>query len=98
MRLQITKIVIFVILNLVLVFLLYNIPIRGNVILENICLYKNVFKTECWNCGMTRAFLSVIQGEFEQAVAYNWKVIFVFPLICATYMSFLYRNIMSKEK
>ena len=47
-----------------------------------ICLFRILFGTECWGCGMTRALASVIQGQFESAWTYNKLVVFVFPL-CA---------------
>jgi Protein of unknown function (DUF2752) len=43
--------------------------------------YKNILGNECIGCGMTRAVLSVIHFQFENAYNYNKLVIVVFPLL-----------------
>ena len=80
---RITKIFIFVIVNIIVILLLYNMPIESN---SNICVFKNIVGTECWNCGMTRAFLSIIHLKFDKAMYYNKNVIFVFPLTVLLYL------------
>ena len=57
---QIAKIEIFLLVNVALLIILYSIPIKDNNFLENLCIYKLISKKECFNCGMTRAFLSII--------------------------------------
>jgi len=52
-----------------------------------LCLFRNVFGWECWGCGMTRAFFSLLHGNWEQAIHHNWRCVVVFPIIvylCAT--------------
>lgn len=91
------KIVIFILFNIGLLIILYSIPIKENPILENICLYKLIFGVECWNCGMTRAFLSVLHFNFLQAMEYNKNVIFVFPLTVIVYLYSWYKYIFKRK-
>lgn len=94
MQSQINKrILIFIIINIILIIALYSIPVENNKILENLCLYKAIFGIECWNCGMTRAFLSVLHLDFQTAMEYNRNVIFVFPITVITYLFSWYKYI-----
>jgi len=90
-----TKITIFCIVNLILLILLYNIPINAEA-LANICVFKNVTGRECWNCGMTRAFLSLLHLDVTQAYQYNSKVLIVFPLTLGVYLYSWYKYIVRK--
>lgn len=36
---------------------------------------------ECWGCGMTRAVLACLQGDFSAAWGYNPRFVVVVPLI-----------------
>ena len=83
MKLKTTKIIIILVVNIILLLVLYNIPINNE---ETICVYKNITGKDCFNCGMTRAFLSVIHFEFEKAYQYNKNVIIVFPLTILVYL------------
>lgn len=91
-----TKIIIFFILNLVLLILLYSISINC-VILDNICIIKNITGKQCWNCGMTRAFLSILHLDFYKAYQLNHKVVIVFPLTIGIYLYSWYKYIFQKE-
>lgn len=94
---KIAKIHIFIILNILVLLLLYNIPIYNNPLFDNICIFKRIFNTECWNCGMTRAFLYVLHGQFDIAMSYNKNVIFVFPLTIYMYLYSWYKFIFKKQ-
>lgn len=94
---KITKIILFFVINFVLILILYNIPIKNNSILENLCLYKLLFKKECFNCGMTRAFLSIIQGSYNMAISYNWKCVIIFPLMVCVYLYSWYKYIVKNN-
>jgi len=48
-----------------------------------ICVWRNLFGIQCPTCGMTRAFSSVLHGQFRAAVQYNKLVVLVFPFTCA---------------
>ena len=82
---KITRIILFLLFNLLLLILLYNIPIDSQ-FLENICLIKYITGKTCWNCGMTRAFLSVLHFNFSAAYMFNHNVIIVFPLTIGIYL------------
>lgn len=61
--------------------LLYLIPVEGIFSGESLCLIKRCLGIECWGCGITRAFFSLLYGHFEQAWEYNAFIILVFPLL-----------------
>lgn len=89
------KLILFIVINCVLLIILYNIPIENS--MESICIYKKITGRECFNCGMTRAFLSVLHLNFKDAINYNWKVIIVFPYTVIIYIYSWYKYII-KEK
>lgn len=66
---------------------LYAIPIgwitRGG---HTICLFKNIFGTECYGCGMTRAIFSLLHFDFSGAYTYNKLVFLVAPLLAYLYI------------
>lgn len=84
-KLKVTKkrIIEFFIFNFILIIILYSIPVEKA---SNLCILKKVTGKECWNCGMTRAFLSILHFKFKDAVTYNHKVIIVFPLTVIIYL------------
>lgn len=94
---QITKIVLFIIINATILSVLYAIPVNS-VILENLCIYKLIFGKECWNCGMTRAFLSILHRNIRNAINYNNKVILVFPMTIVLYLNTWYKYIVKQNK
>lgn len=89
------KIILFIVINLLLLIILYNIPVENS--MESICIYKRITGRECFNCGMTRAFLSILHLNFQDAINYNWKVIIVFPYTVIIYAYTWYKYI-KKEK
>lgn len=89
------KFIIFMVTNFILLIILYNIPIENS--MESICIYKRIVGKECFNCGMTRAFLSILHLNFDDAIRYNWKVIIVFPYTIIIYIYSWYKYII-KEK
>ena len=90
-----TKITYFIVINLMLLTLLYCIPIDSEK-LNTICMFKRIAGTNCWNCGMTRAFLSILHLDFETAYQYTPKVIIVFPLTIGIYAYSWYKYIFLK--
>ena len=91
------KIIIFLIVNLLLLIVLYNIPIESK-ILKDICLIKLITGKECWNCGMTRAFLSILHFKFYPAYKFNHNIIIVFPMTIGLYLYSWYKYIFIKEE
>lgn len=86
------KFLIFLGFNLMLLILLYNISISSE-FLDNICLIKYFTGKKCWNCGMTRAFLSILHLKFDLAYQYNHNVIIVFPMTVGLYLYSWYKYI-----
>ena len=86
------KVLVFLGFNLMLLILLYNISISSE-ILDNICLIKHFTGKNCWNCGMTRAFLSVLHLDFYSAYQFNHKVLVVFPFTIGIYLYSWYKYI-----
>lgn len=87
-----TKIILFIITNIILLTALYIIPINSS-LLENLCIYKLILGKECWNCGMTRAFLAMHHFDFNTALSYNNKVVIVFPMAIVIYLNTWYKYI-----
>ncbi|MBE5806077.1 MAG: DUF2752 domain-containing protein [Clostridiales bacterium] len=77
-------------MNILLFIFIYNLPLESN---HTLCIFKNITGKDCFNCGMTRAFLSIIHCQFEQAINYNWKVVFVFPYTIFIYSFSWYKYI-----
>jgi len=53
-------------------------------LLENgptVCMFRCITGQPCLGCGMTRAFVCVMHGDINAAVAHNRLVLAVFPLI-----------------
>lgn len=86
------KILIFLGFNFILLILLYNISIDSE-ILQNICLIKFITGRRCWNCGMTRAFLSILHFDIYSAYQLNHNVLVVFPLTVGIYLYSWYKYI-----
>lgn len=85
------RIFIFLGVNILLLLFLYNLPIRDDG--PTLCIYKYITGKDCFNCGMTRAFLSVLHLNFQQAWNYNWRVIIVFPYALILYLYSWYKYI-----
>lgn len=94
---QTTRFLIFLVVNVALLLLLYNIPAENNPLLENLCVFKQVFGKECYNCGMTRAFLSVLHGDLDLAMFYNKNSFIIFPLTVLIYLFSWYKFICKKR-
>lgn len=95
-KLQITKrLKIFIIANIILLCILYLIPIKKLNI--QLCLYKLITGKECFNCGMTRAFLSVLHLNFKEAINFNKNVIIIFPFTLVLYLYSWYNYIICKK-
>lgn len=46
-----------------------------------ICPYRRFLQLECPGCGMTRALVALMHGDFEAALIWNKGVIVVAPLL-----------------
>ena len=79
------KIIVAIIINVILLIFLYNVPVNFK-ILNNLCIFKFLTGKQCYNCGMTRAFLAILHFNFFEAYQYNKNVIIVFPLTVIVYL------------
>lgn len=76
--------------------LLIKLPVdkpTGNL---QLCIYKNITGKECFNCGMTRACLSVLHFKFNDAFNYNHNVVIVFPALAILYIYKAYNYIIDR--
>lgn len=87
---------IFIIFNFILIVILYLLPI--DVYNIDLCVYKSITGKECFNCGMTRAFLSILHFDFEGAINYNWRVIIIFPYTLILYIYCWLKYILKNKK
>lgn len=89
------RIIVFIIVNIILLCILYLIPIKKVNI--QLCLYKLITGKECFNCGMTRAFLSIMHLNFKEAINFNKNVIIIFPFTLCLYLYSWYNYIICKK-
>ena len=61
--------------------LLYMVPLDWLNKQNTICLVKNIFGSNCFGCGITRAVISGIQLDFNKSFEYNKMVIIVLPML-----------------
>lgn len=55
------------------------------------CLLTSLTDIECWGCGMTRAVVAAVQGQWAQAWALNPRVYVVLPLLTGIFAAFTMR-------
>lgn len=48
---------------------------------HTVCLWRNITGEDCYGCGLTRAFFSVMHLDFTAAWNYNWLVVLAFPVM-----------------
>jgi hypothetical protein len=60
---------------------LYFVPLEWIKNQHSICLFKNLTGHECIGCGMTRAILSAIHLQFENAFHFNRLFLIVLPIL-----------------
>jgi hypothetical protein len=46
-----------------------------------LCAFRILFGIQCPGCGISRAVISVLHGDFASALGYNKAVLIVFPLL-----------------
>jgi hypothetical protein len=64
---------------------LFFLPISYLDAIPTICLINNATGYACLGCGMTHAIVSVLHGNFEEALSYNWRVVAILPLLVITW-------------
>lgn len=65
---------------------LYCIPAGWIMHGHPVCLFRNLFGTECYGCGMTRAVFSLLRLDFGAAWEYNRLIVIVAPLLTYIYI------------
>jgi hypothetical protein len=55
-----------------------------------VCWFLETTGVECASCGLTRAWISVAHGEFDQAIAYNKNAISTFSAATFGFFIFFY--------
>lgn len=63
--------------------ILYFVPYFSDIYAESdftFCIFKNITGSDCYGCGITRAFISVLHLELHKAFILNKLIIVVFPL------------------
>ncbi len=58
------------------------------------CVWRYLFKIPCPGCGMTRAFLSFVHGDFKSAMKYH----FMFPSVPVICMYIMFDGHIFKSK
>jgi hypothetical protein len=43
------------------------------------CIWKSIFGVNCLGCGLTTAFISLIELDFNNAFKYNWLIFIIVP-------------------
>lgn len=44
------------------------------------CLWKSIFGINCPGCGLTTAFISLLEFDFEEAFRINWLIFIILPI------------------
>ena len=45
------------------------------------CIWQSIFDLHCPGCGLTTAFISIIEFDFKNAFETNWLIFIIFPLV-----------------
>lgn len=91
------KIILCLIINIILYLILYKLN-TDNDFFNHLCIYRLVTGKKCFNCGMTRAFIAVLQGNILKAIYYNKNVIIVFPYTLIIYAYFWLKYILGGKR
>lgn len=72
---------------------IYCIPLESWLTGRSLCLYKLFFGEECWGCGITRAVVLAMRGEFVTSLEYHRMVVVVLPILLYWWVKLLYKEI-----
>ncbi len=76
-------------LGLLALSLALMIPLDSFDQLPSFCLFKLVFHRECLGCGMTRAVLHCLHGDFSGAWQFNNGIAIFFPILLSALLVFI---------
>jgi len=54
------------------------------------CLISVFLEDQCWGCGITRASIAILRGDFAAAWGFNKLSVVVLPMLFFFYLRFLY--------
>ncbi|MDR0720377.1 MAG: DUF2752 domain-containing protein [Treponema sp.] len=57
-----------------------------------ICIYRILFKQNCFGCGTTRAIWSILHLKIKDAIEYNKLIIISFPLLVGCTISWINKD------
>jgi len=58
-----------------------------------LCLYKNITGNNCYGCGTTRALMSIIQFQIEDAINLNWRILVIVPILTIVSLKEFFRQL-----
>ena len=58
-----------------------------------LCLYKNITGNNCYGCGTTRALISIFQFQIEDAINFNWRILFIAPILSLVSLKEFFRKL-----
>ncbi|MGE5236202.1 MAG: DUF2752 domain-containing protein [Acidobacteriota bacterium] len=64
----------------------------------SVCLWRLVGLSACPGCGMSRALWHALHGDLGGAVAFNWRVVVVGPLLAFLYLRLGVRTLRRGER
>ena len=57
---------------------------------STICIFNNILGINCFGCGITHAVIEAINGNFIQAIKYNFNVVIILPILIFLWCKQLY--------
>lgn len=78
-----------------LTWIILNNLLMGHEII--LCPVRRLFNVPCPGCGMTRAAMSILDGNIQEAIFYNANIIFVLPASGSCVMIAIYDIVFSKN-
>ncbi len=75
---------------------LYVVPLNWLKEQHSLCIYKNLFGTDCYGCGITKSVLCMLHYKFKEAFLYNKAIIIVFPILCYLWFHTCFKFIKNK--
>jgi len=59
---------------------------------ESICISKKILGIECYGCGITRAIMHLIHGDYQNALILNKLSVLVLPLLTILWLKLLLKE------
>jgi Protein of unknown function (DUF2752). len=71
---------------------LFIVPLQWLEKQHSVCIFKLITGKECYGCGMTRAVLSALHFNFNNAYNYNKLIVIVLPLLIFIWVDLLLKT------